>query len=153
MREKRGKKFGLKRKLILFITILAIVTYTTSALFINVVQPQFFPNFEPFWFAVMTYGMGIFWSVILAALFGTILTKPLQNLEEAANKVADGEIGTDIKLPNSSDEIRSVSEAFQHMVLNFRTIVGQIEMNYENTASTVDNLSVETGAAARQAMQ
>ncbi|MBO0601129.1 methyl-accepting chemotaxis protein [Sporosarcina sp. E16_3] len=151
MREKRGNKFGLKRKLILFITILAIVTYTTSALFINVVQPQFFPNFEPFWFAVLTYGMGIFWSGVLAALFSTILTKPLQNLEEAAKKVADGEIGTDIILPNSTDEIRSVAEAFQHMVLNLRAIVGQIEMNYEKTASTVDNLSVETGAAARQA--
>ena len=37
------------------------------------------------------------------------------------------------------------------MVLNLRTIVGQIETNYEKTASTVDNLSVETGAAARQA--
>lgn len=151
MREKRGKKFGLKRKLILFITILAIVTYTTSALFINVVQPQLFPNFEPFWFAVMTYGMGIFWSGVLAALFSTILTKPLQNLEKAANKVADGEIGTDIELPNSSDEIRSVAEAFQHMVHNLRSIVEQIEMNYEKTASTVDNLSAETGAAARQA--
>ncbi|WP_421101702.1 methyl-accepting chemotaxis protein [Sporosarcina psychrophila] len=151
MREKRGKKFGLKRKLILFITILAIVTYTTSALFINVVQPQFFPKFEPFWFAVMTYGMGIFWSGVLAALFSTILTKPLQNLEKAANKVADGEIGTDIVLPNSSDEIRSVAEAFQHMVLNLRTIVGQIETNYEKTATTVDSLSAETGAAARQA--
>jgi len=151
MREKRGKKFGLKRKLILFITILAIVTYTTSALFINVVQPQFFPGFEPFWFAVMTYAMGIFWSGVLAALFSAILTKPLQNLEEAANKIAAGEIGTDIELPNSSDEIRSVAEAFQHMVLNLRTIVGQIELNYEKTASTVDNLSAETGAAARQA--
>lgn len=151
MREKRGKKFGLKRKLILFITILAIVTYTTSALFINIVQPQFFPNFEPFWFAVMTYAMGIFWSGVLAALFSTVLTKPLQNLEEAANKVADGEIGMDIELPNSSDEIRSVAEAFQHMVINLRTIVGQIETNYDKTASTVDNLSAETGAAARQA--
>ena len=79
MAEKRKKKFGLRKKLVLFVTILAIVTYTTSALFINIVQPQFFPQIEPFWFAVMTYAMGIFWSGVLAALFSTILTKPLQN--------------------------------------------------------------------------
>ncbi|WP_370643114.1 methyl-accepting chemotaxis protein [Sporosarcina sp. ACRSM] len=148
----RGKKqFGLRKKLVLFVTILAIVTYTTSAVFINFIQPQFFPNFDKFWFAVMTYALGIFWSGLLAALFSTILTKPLQNLEQAANKVAAGEIGTDIELPRSSDEIRSLAEAFQHMVLNLRTVVEQIETNFEKTATTVDKLSAETGAATRQA--
>src|SRR6185312_204269 len=124
MKNKGKKQFGLRRKLVLFVTVLAIVTYTTSGVFINIVQPQFFPNFDKFWFALMTYAMGIFWSGVLAALFSTILTKPLQNLEKAAIKVAGGEIGTDIELPRSSDEIRSVAEAFQQMVLNLRTIVG-----------------------------
>ena len=136
--------------MILFVTILTIITYTTSALFINIVQPQFFPQIEPFRFAVLTYAMGILWSGVLAALFSTILTKPLQNLEKAAIKVANGEIGTDIELPKSSDEIHSVAEAFQQMVLNLRTIVGQIETKFERTASTVDNLSGETDAAVRQ---
>ncbi|WP_408020214.1 methyl-accepting chemotaxis protein [Sporosarcina soli] len=145
------KQFGLRKKLVLFVTILAIVTYTTSAVFINFIQPQFFPNFDKFWFAVMTYALGIFWSGLLAALFSTILTKPLQNLEQAANKVAAGEIGMDIELPRSSDEIRSLAEAFQHMVLNLRTVVEQIETNFEKTATTVDKLSAETGAATRQA--
>lgn len=148
----RGKKhFGLRKKLVLFVTILAVVTYTTSAVFINFLQPQFFPNIDKFWFAVMTYALGIFWSGLLAALFSTILTKPLQKLESAANKVADGDIGTDIELPKSSDEIRSLAEAFQHMVLNLRTVVGQIETNFEKTATTVDKLSAEAGSAARQA--
>lgn len=151
MKTRRKKKFGLRLKLVIFITALAIATYSTSAVFINIIQPQFFPNANTFWFGVMTYGMGIFWSGLLAGIFGTILTKPLQELEAAAIKVADGDIGTDIKLPNSSDEIRSVAEAFQHMVVNLRTIVGQIETNFEKTASTVDQLSAETGSAAQQA--
>ena len=37
------------------------------------------------------------------------------------------------------------------MVINLRTIVEQIETNFEKTAITVDNLSAETGSAARQA--
>ena len=145
------KKHGLRKKLIIFVTILALATYTTSALFINVVQPQLFPNMEPFWFSVVTYGLGIFWSAVLAGLFGTILTKPLQQLEGAAIEVAEGKIGNDIVLPRSSDEIRSVAEAFQQMLLNLRTIVEQIETNFEKTATTVGTLSGETDIAARQA--
>lgn len=145
------KKHGLRKKLIIFVSILALTTYTTSALFINIIQPQFFPNMEPFWFSVITFAMGIFWSAVLAGIFGKILTKPLQQLEAAAIEVAEGKIGNDIDMPRSSDEIRSVAEAFQQMLLNLRTIVEQIESNFEKTASTVDILSGETGIAARQA--
>ncbi|WP_413057979.1 methyl-accepting chemotaxis protein [Sporosarcina sp. 179-K 3D1 HS] len=148
---RNGRKFGLRKKLVLFVAILAIITYSTSAFFIYVLQPNFFPDFEPFWFAVITFGLGIAWSAILAALFSTILTKPLQKLEAAAIRVADGKIGTEVELPKSSDEIRSVAEAFQQMVVNLRSIVGQIEENFEQTASTVEHLSRETGEAARQA--
>jgi len=150
MTVSNGKKFGLQKKLAVFITILAITTYTTSAVFINFIQPQFFPNIDGFWFQIITYGLGIFWSAVLAAIFGRVLTKPLQQLEHAAVQVAEGKIGTDVELPKSSDEIRSVAEAFQQMVQNLRSIVGQIETNFEKTASTVDVLSGETGAAARQ---
>lgn len=151
MKEIRQKKFGLRKKIVLFVTVLAIVTYTMSGVFINIVHPQFFPNINAFWFALLTYAAGVFWSGVLAFAFSTILTKHLQKLELAAIRVAKGDIGTDIELPNSSDEIRSVAEAFQQMVLNLRTIVGQIETNFEKTATTVDNLSNETGAAAKQA--
>ncbi|WP_252501935.1 methyl-accepting chemotaxis protein [Sporosarcina sp. Marseille-Q4943] len=145
------KKFGLRKKLVLFVTVLAVVTYSTSALFINYIRPEFFPNVQPFVFEISTYAMGILWSGILAALFSTILTKPLQNLEKAAIEVADGKIGTDIELPKSSDEIRSVAEAFQQLVVNLRTIVAEIETNFEKTAQTVDKLSGETSSATSQA--
>ncbi|AOV09278.1 methyl-accepting chemotaxis protein [Sporosarcina ureilytica] len=141
----------MRKKLIIFVTILAAVTYTTSGLFINVIQPKFFPNLAPFWFSIITFGLGIFWSGVLAGLFSTILTKPLQQLEEAAIEVAEGNIGVDIQLPRSSDEIRSVAEAFQQMVYSLRKIVEQIETNFEKTAVTIENLSAGTGAATAQA--
>lgn len=147
----KRKKFGLRKKLVLFVSVLAIVTYSTSAVFINYIGPEFFPNVRPFVFGIITYSLGIIWSGILAAAFSTILTKPLQNLEEAAIQVADGKIGTEIVLPKSSDEIRSVAEAFQKLVLNLRSIVEQIETNFEKTAHTVDQLSGETSSAAMQA--
>lgn len=149
--RKIERKNGLRKKLILFVTVLAIVTYTTSGLFINVIQPKFFPNLEPFWFTIITFGLGIFWSGVLAGIFSTILTKPLQQLEEAAIEVAEGNIGIQIELPRSSDEIRSVAEAFQQMVYSLRTIVDQIETNFEKTAVTIGNLSAGTGSATEQA--
>ncbi len=145
------RKFGLKWKLVIFVTVLALVTYSTSAVFINFLQPRFFPGFDPVWFGILTYALGILWSAILAALFSNVLTKPLQKLEQEAILVADGKIGTDIELPNSSDEIRSVAEAFQQVVLNLRSIVGQIEENFEATSRSVEVLHSETGSAASQA--
>lgn len=145
------RKFGLKWKLVIFVTVLALVTYSTSAVFINFLQPRFFPGFDPVWFGILTYALGILWSAILAALFSNVLTKPLQKLEQEAILVAGGKIGTDIDLPNSSDEIRSVAEAFQQVVFNLRSIVGQIEENFEKTSRSVDVLHSETGSAASQA--
>lgn len=152
MRVKRiRRKSGLRKKLIIFVTVLALVTYTTSGLFINIIQPKFFPGLEPFWFTIITFGLGIFWSAVLAGIFSTVLTKPLQELEGAAIEVAEGNIGIDIELPRSSDEIRSVAEAFQQMVFSLRGIVTQIEDNFEQTAKTIDHLSASTSAATEQA--
>ena len=147
---KQSKKVGLRAKLVLFIVILAIITYTTSAVFINWVQPTFFPNVKPSVFQLLTYAMGVMWSGILAAMFSTILTKPLQRLETAAMRVADGKIGTDIELPKSSDEIHSVSQAFQQVVVNLRSIIEQIESNFQATVQSVDELTKETSAASGQ---
>lgn len=147
---KQSKKVGLRAKLVLFIVILAIITYTTSAVFINWVQPTFFPNVKPSVFQLLTYAMGVMWSGILAAMFSTILTKPLQRLETAAMRVADGKIGEDIELPKSSDEIHSVSQAFQQVVVNLRNIIEQIESNFQATAQSVDELTKETSVASGQ---
>lgn len=145
-----AKKIGLRKKLVFFVVILAMITYTTSAVFINWVHPTFFPNVQPFFFQLLTYAMGIMWSGILAAFFSVILTKPLQRLETAAMKVADGKIGTDIQLPNSSDEIHSVTKAFQQVVSNLRTIIEQIESNFQATVELVDALTKETAVASGQ---
>src|SRR5699024_570578 len=149
--EQIRRKSGLRKKLVIFVTVLAFVTYTTSGVFINMIQPYFFPNVSAFWFTLITFGLGIFWSAVLAALFSVILTKPLQRLEEAAIEVAEGNIRVDIEVPKSEDEIRSVAEAFQQMVHNLRDVVGEIETNFEKTASMIEELSTGTQTASEQA--
>ncbi|AMX00895.1 methyl-accepting chemotaxis protein [Rummeliibacillus stabekisii] len=142
--------FGLKKKLILFVTILAIVTYSISFIFIEYVQPQFFPNVKQSVFQLITYVLGIIWSGILAGIFSSLLVKPLQKLENVAIEAAEGKIGKDIDMPRSSDEIRSLSEAFQTMLVSLRQMVTSINQNFQTTNATVLDLSEETERATRQ---
>lgn len=135
----------------LFVGLLALVTYSTSFIFIEYVQPMFFPNTNEAVFQLITYALGITWSCVLAAIFSIVIVRPLQKLEHSANRVAEGKIGQDVEMPKTNDEIRSVAEAFQLMVTNLRTMVQGIEDNFKTTNATVIDLSEQTSSAARNA--
>ena len=141
--QHRKTTFGIAKKLVLFVGILAIVTYSTSFVFIEYIHPTFFANYSRIWFEVLTFGLGIIWSCILAALFSGVLVKPLHKLEEAVTYAAEGTISREFEVPQSQDEIHAVGEAFNDMLVNMRTIVGGIEQNFSTTATTVEHLSTQ----------
>lgn len=145
------KQFGLRRKLVLFVSILALITYSVSFIFIEFVQPTFFPEMNRKTFEVVTYLLGIIWSGVLAAIFSVILVKPLQQLEQAASRVAEGKIGKDVPMPRTNDEIRSVAEAFQLMVVNLRQMIESIDHNFQETNQSIVHLSDETAIASKKA--
>lgn len=145
------KRFNLRKKLVLFVGILAFVTYSTSFVFIEFIHPMFFESINSKIFQIGTYIAGIVWSCILAAIFSIILVRPLQSLEQAASRVAEGKIGQDVTMPKTNDEIRAVAEAFQHMLVNLRGMVDGIENNYNITNSTINELSELTTASSRKA--
>ena len=148
-----NKTFSLRKKLVLFVGILAFVTYSTSFVFIHYLHPIFFSQFieSQRVFEILTYLLGITWSCILAAIFSVILVKPLQQLEKSATLVAEGKIGQDVNVPKSQDEIASVAEAFQLMVTNLRQMVESIEGNFNKTNEVIIELSEQTSAASRKA--
>lgn len=145
------KQFGLRLKLVLFVSILALITYSISFIFIEYLQPTFFPEINRKLFEIFTYVSGIVWSGILAAVFSVILIKPLQQLENSASRVAEGKIGQDVEMPKTSDEIRSVAEAFQQMVLNLRGMVESIDNNFQQTNQSIIQLSDEAAVATKKA--
>lgn len=149
--ETNKKLFTLRLKLVLFVGILALITYTTSFLFIEYIHPMFFGETNPLLFQIITYALGIFWSCVLAAIFSLILVRPLQRLENSANLVAEGKIGKDVEMPKTNDEIRSVGEAFQAMVVNLRKMVSGIEDNYKATDATIEDLSKQSSSVAKNA--
>ena len=144
-------KFGLRLKLVLFVSILAAVTYSVSFVFIEFIQPMFFENIDTKVFQIATYLLGIIWSGILAAIFSVILVKPLQELERSATLVSEGKIGIDVQMPRTNDEIRQVAVAFDKMLVNLQNMVDSIEQNFEETNTTIKNLSKQTTSATRQA--
>ncbi len=150
MNSKR-KGFSLRKKLVLFVGALALITYSTSFVFIEFIQPMFFENVDRKLFELITYALGITWSCILAGVFGIVLVRPLQRLEETATRVAEGKIGQDVEMPKTTDEIRSVAEAFQRMLDNLRVMVDGIESNFEITNNTIGELSQQTKSASYKA--
>jgi methyl-accepting chemotaxis protein len=151
--EKKRYKFGLRKKLVLLTTILAFITYTTSAVFIYGLFP-FVKDYLPFGetaFDVITLLLGAMWSGVLTYAAAGFITKPLQKLEKTALKAAEGDIREDAELSKSDDEIRSLGVAFNHMLYNLREMVAKIDENFQNTNNKVVSISQEASAAAEQA--
>ncbi len=150
---KSKNTFSLRRKLVLFVGILALITYSTSFVFIHFLHEAFFSSLieNQIIFEIITYVLGITWSCILAAICSVVLVKPLQQLEKTAARVAEGKIGQDVEMPRTNDEIRSVAEAFQLMLTNLRQMVESIEGNFQKTNNTIIELSEQTSSASRKA--
>src|SRR5690606_15825655 len=123
----------------------------TSFVFIHYLHPIIFGQFDflsnKAVFEILTYVLGIAWSGILAAILAGVLTKPLQQLEATATSVAEGKIGQDVIMPKTRDEIQSVAEAFQLMLVNLRQMVESIDTNFQKTNTTIIELSEQTSAA------
>lgn len=148
---KKRYKFGLRKKLVLFVTLLALVTYSTSFFFISIVHSKFATNIDESVFNSVTLLLGIIWTGILAYFVAGVITKPLQRLEHAAINASQGNIQTDVELNKSDDEIRSLGMAFNQMLSNLRVMVQSIEENFQQTNGNVISISEKTTRATEQA--
>lgn len=150
--KKRKHKFGIKLKLVVFTTVLSIITYSVSGFFIYFVYENFrdsIPLSEEL-FTIITLLLGIIWSVILAYVAGGVISKPLQRLEESVNKAANGQINQDVVVNKSDDEIRSLGLAFNKMLGNLRKMVLNIEDNFRETNQKVLDITSASEDSAEQ---
>ena len=135
-------RFSLQKKLVLFTTVLAVITYTCSGLFIYVIYDivkDAVPLSETA-FIILTLLLGIIWSGILAYFAATFIVKPLRKLEKAAIQAAEGDMNQEIEIPNSEDEIRSLSIAVSKMFSNIQNMVQNIDYHFNNTSETVTEM-------------
>jgi methyl-accepting chemotaxis protein len=144
-------KFSLRKKLVLFTVVLAAITYTSSAVFIYVLYPFLKNYIDQTTYMILVLLLGVVWSGILAFVAAGFIVKPLKIIELGALKAADGQICTDVAVPDSDDEIRSLGMAFNHMLAGMRTMVSQIQENFQETDNKVVSISEMSEQAARQA--
>ena len=72
-------KFSLRKKLVLLISVLAVITYSISAICIQFVYPLMgnMPISKEF-FTIIVLLLGAIWSAILAFIAAGFITKPLK---------------------------------------------------------------------------
>ncbi|PEU78959.1 methyl-accepting chemotaxis protein [Bacillus cereus] len=150
-KEKKTFSFGLRIQLMLFTTVLAFITYSTSIFFIYVIYDYFQSYVSQTVYNIIVMLLGVVWSGILAYGAAVFLIKPLRKLEEAARKAADGDIREDVPLPKKDDEIKSLSVAFNMMLGNLRGMVKNIDTTFSYTNNQVQQIRRQTGEATKQA--
>ena len=150
-KERKTFSFGLRIQLMLFTTILAFITYSTSLIFIYVIYDYFQSYVSQTVYNIIVMLLGVVWSGILAYGAAIFLIKPLRKLEEAARKAAEGDIREDVPLPKTDDEIKSLSVAFNMMLGNLRGMVKNIDTTFSYTNNQVQQIRKQTGEATKQA--
>ncbi|QQK74377.1 methyl-accepting chemotaxis protein [Salicibibacter cibarius] len=149
MNRKRFR-FGIRRKLILGVTGISLITYGVSAIFIF-----FLSDFFTAQFGISEDGMilavlllGLIWSAIFAYLLAPVITKPIARVTDAARITADGNIQAEIPVTKSDDELRELALAFNDMSQNLRVIVQEIDEHSKGTHAQAGELSTSSQDAA-----
>ena len=151
MEKVKKYRFGLRKKMVLLISLLAIMTYSTSGFFIYYIRPNFAPNIDEALFTIGTLALGVIWSGILAFFMASFIIKPLLKLETAVIRASEGDISSNVEVSKSDDEIRSLGIAFDKMFLNFREIVQSIDENCIKTNDNVTTIFKASSTASQQA--
>jgi len=151
--ETKENKFGLRKKMVIGISSVAGATYLVSALFIfylsDIIADDFGLSADGF--IVATFVLGVFWCAVLGYFGAGFIIKPLKNLEEAANKVANGDIRNNVEVPKSNDELRSLAVAYNHMIDSLRDMVQEVNANFSATNEKVIEMKESSASAAEQA--
>ncbi|GAB7387884.1 methyl-accepting chemotaxis protein [Bacillaceae bacterium] len=149
--KRRKYKWGIVKKMVLGVTVLALITYGCSAVFIFFLSP-FFTRFMPQWaFIAGTLSLGVIWSGILGFVAAKKLVRPLLTLEATALEAAGGNLTVEVVPAKSDDELRSLAEAFNRMIHSLRSMVGNIQENSRQTQEKVALLTNAAGESSEQA--
>ncbi len=145
--EKKGYKFSLSKKIILGISLLSFITYTTSAIFILYLS-RYVTFLSPTFFVILTLFLGFLWSFIFSVFLAKWITNPILKLNKAVTIVAKGDLRGQVVVPRSDDELKTLAISFNTMAENLKTMLNNIEENFQNTNKEIEELTFASGQAA-----
>lgn len=102
---------------------------------------------QTLWTSLIASGIVIFASIVVGMIFTRRITKPLQTLTTAAQRVAQGDLTINERI-KSSDEIGKLSEAFLLVTENLKDSVTKIK----NLSDRIEAFSSKVGESMQEAI-
>lgn len=88
-------------------------------------------------------GMFISWFI------GRLISKPVQTLAQAADRIASGDLTTQIAVVKNKDEIGGLAAAFNTMAANLRALIQHVGQNAEQVAASAEQLNATSEQASQ----
>lgn len=86
-------------------------------------------------------------SVLIGLLSSQAIAKPIEQLSQTAERIANGDLTEAENTTKRKDEIGTLIVSFHQMASNLRALIQQIAANAEQVASTAEELSANTEQA------
>ncbi|AOM81568.1 methyl-accepting chemotaxis protein [Salisediminibacterium beveridgei] len=146
-------RFSITKKMVLGISLVAIITYTASAFFIfylyDIIGDQLGLNENTF--MALTLVLGVAWTAVLGYLGSLVIVKPLRKIEAAARQVAQGDIREKVDVPKSDDELRGLAIAYNDMIDSLSEMIHDVNDTFQLTNQRVLDIKEASSEAANQA--
>lgn len=143
-------KLPLSLKLTAGISLVACVTYGSSALFIFGLKDFLAPDMQDWLYILLILLAGVAWTGLLGWLAARWLTGPLIALAKAAQEAAAGNLKVEVPVRESKDELHILAMTFRDMVGSLKGMIGGISGGARTTTTGVDSLSKALAQAASQ---
>ncbi|HWR41350.1 MAG TPA: methyl-accepting chemotaxis protein [Patescibacteria group bacterium] len=105
------------------------------------------------WISLITIVIVLFLAAIIIAWFARRIAKPIQKLDRAARKIADGDLTlTNLEI-NSQDEIGHLAQSFEHMAQNVHTLIKQISADAQHLAAASEELTASADQSSQATNQ
>ncbi len=134
-------RFTLARKIAIGISLVACMTYGTSAIFIFVLKSWIAPQMNTWLYYSIILALGVFWTAALGWLAAKWLTGPLLALSGAAQEAADGNLRVEVSVRDSKDELQVLGRSFQGMVRSLKEMIEGISSGAQTTSAGAETLS------------
>ncbi|MFP7333437.1 methyl-accepting chemotaxis protein [Shouchella clausii] len=151
----RTYKFSIRKKLVVGVSAVAVVTFACSAFILYFLADYLAQamSIDPRLVIPLTLFVGVIWSAIFGYLLAPFITKPLSELERAVTQAAAGSVNTSVKLSKSDDELRALGIACNDMLASLKQMTSDIEVNFVETDKRVKQLADATERSSSQGEQ
>lgn len=96
---------------------------------------------------------GILTAIFIGYFVSLIIAKPIVAMKQIAERIAEGDLTTEIKKIKNRDEIGDLAHAFGQMTVNLRNIIQHVGANADQVATTAEQLKNGAGETSRATQQ